>query len=85
MTKLVRFAYDSSISVLINRYEKEYFDEMSTFVNWRDASYPHINVSKTKVMFFDFRRDNGSVTQLKMRQLRQQMNTYILASQSIAN
>ena len=58
-TPLIKFADDTAILGLItNNCEYHYRSEINNFVGWCENHSLHLNVSKTKEMIIDFRRNN---------------------------
>ena len=67
-THLIKFADDSAIIGLINLVEKDYFEEISMFLEWCNANFLKVNLSKTKEMIFDFRREKPTIPPLVVDQ-----------------
>ena len=57
---LVKFADDSALLSLLQGYEQYHGPVLTEFVYWCDNSYLDLNVTKTKEMIVDFRRQEHS-------------------------
>ena len=64
-TSLIKFADDSALQGLfINGLDSNYIEEVYRFVKWCEENYLILNVSKTKEMITDFRRQKSTPTPL---------------------
>ena len=54
-TKILKFADDTSIQGLMSMSDNSYFLEIQRFVDWCQANFLTLNVSKTKEIIIDFR------------------------------
>ena len=60
-TSLIKFADDSAFQGLFtNRLDSNYIAEVYRFVKWCEENYLILNVSKTKEMIIDFRRQKST-------------------------
>ena len=57
---LVKFADDGALLSLLQGSEQYHGPALTEFVDWRDNSYLDLNVTKTKEMIVDFRRQQQS-------------------------
>ena len=57
---LIKFADDSALLSLLQGYEQYHGPALTEFVYWCDNSYLNLNVTKTKEMIVDFRRQEHS-------------------------
>ena len=57
---LVKFADDSALLSLLQGSEQYHGPALAEFVDWCDNSYLDLNVTKTKEMIVDFRRQKHS-------------------------
>ena len=57
---LVKFADDSALLSLLQGFEQYHGPALIEFVDWYDNSYLDLNVTKTKEMIVDFRRQEHS-------------------------
>ena len=64
-TSLIKFADDSAFQGLFtNGLDSNYIEEVYRFVKWCEEIYLTLNVSKTKEMIIDFRRQKSTPTPL---------------------
>ena len=64
-TSLIKFADDSAFQGLFtNGLDSNYIEEVYRFVKWCEENYLILNVSKTKEMIIDFRRQKSTPTPL---------------------
>ena len=55
---VVKFAHDTELVGKISNDEDDiYHKQIENFVNWCDKKYLYLNVSKTKEMYIDFRKN----------------------------
>ena len=65
-TSLIQFSDDSAFQGLFtNGLDSNYVEEVYRFVKWFEENYLILNVSKTKEMIIDFRRQKNTPTPLQ--------------------
>ena len=65
---IVKFADDTGLTGLIMvDDDSHYRQEIDRFVEWCDSNYLELNVSKTKEMIVDFRKEEHVLTEVKIK------------------
>ena len=60
---VVKFSDDSAVLSLLTNTEHNHGTALPEFVHWCDDNFLDMNVTKTKEMIFDFRRNKGNIVQ----------------------
>jgi hypothetical protein len=65
---VIKYADDTVIiGKIINDDMNDYINQVNEFVSWCDTNFLNLNVSKTKEMVFDFRKNQNAVSPLLVK------------------